>query len=97
MSTPDSSFTAKVGVSMAKIVIAALGAITVMVGAVTWLNAVDSTAKSALKISLDNNTKIEAIQSQMSAQANQLTEIRVDLKYLVQQTAEIKNRQIGSK
>lgn len=97
MSTPDSSFTAKVGVSMAKIVIAALGAITVMVGAVTWLNTVDSTAKSALKISLDNNTKIEAIQSQMSAQANQLTEIRVDLKYLVQQTAEIKNRQIGSK
>lgn len=82
----------KVGTSLWKLIVGGIGAVAIMVSAIAWANTVDANAKQALKLGEENKLKIEQLQVQLQAQSTSLTEMRVDLRYLISSVDELKRR-----
>lgn len=86
-------FEDKVGMALWKLLVGGIGAVSIMVGTIYWASSVDNTAKQALKLGEENKVKIDQLYLQLQAQSSSLTEMRVDIKYMLSSLEEIKRRQ----
>lgn len=80
---------AKVGGSLWRLIIGGVSAFAILVGAIAWANSVDNNAKQALRLGEENKARVEALAQQMNTQSNSLTELRVDMKYLISAVNEL--------
>jgi hypothetical protein len=85
-------FEDKVGTAIWKMIVGGIGAITILVGAIAWASSVDTNAKQALKLGEENKVQIEQLRVQLQVQSSSLTEMRVDLRYLISAVDEVKRR-----
>lgn len=80
----------KIGLSVWKLAVGSIGAISILVGAIYWASSVDSTAKQALKLGEMNSAQIERLSLQLQTQNTSLTEMRVDIRYVITTLNELK-------
>ena len=73
-----------------KMIVGGIAAVSVLVGAIAWANSVHNTAVSALALSEENKADIRGLREQLNTQTNSLTELRVDIKYLITSVNELK-------
>ena len=85
-------FEEKVGTALWKLIVGGIGAIAIMVSAIAWASSVDTNAKQALKLGEENKVQIEQLRVQLQVQSSSLTEMRVDLRYLISAVDEVKRR-----
>lgn len=86
-------FEDKVGMALWKLVVGGIGAVSIMVGAIAWASSVDNTAKHALKLGEENKVKIDQLYVQLQSQSTSITEMRVDVRYIIASLEELKRRQ----
>ena len=75
--------TKEFGSGLWKWLLGATGTMATLVGAIFWLSAVQTTAISALEISKENKAKIEALQTEQGNIRVTLTEIRGDIRLIL--------------
>jgi len=85
-------FEEKLGASVWKLIVGSVGTIAILIGAITWASSVDTNAKQALKLGEENKIQIEQLRVQLQSQSTSLTEMRVDLRYLISSVDELKRR-----
>jgi hypothetical protein len=80
----------KIGWALWQIVCASVATIVAIVGAIAWANSVDNNATMALRLGEENKQRIEVLSQQLIRQDNNLTELRVDVRYLITAVNEVK-------
>ncbi len=79
------SIESQVGMSIWRLLIASATAISLLIGGILWLASIQSMARAAEQRSTENTTAIETMRTSISDIKIQLTESRVDIKYIIAQ------------
>lgn len=82
----------KVGGSLWRLVISICGVAGTLISGIFWLSNVDHTAQEALARSRENAAKLQVLSEDVQSMKLALTEMRVDMRYLINSVDEVKAR-----